>query len=317
MLRDDDPFTPLLQQFLNTNYETGTRLSENEDGPKPENPLIFFNRHIDSTLLLKRIKRAPWIPKELGEICENAIKEFTDAGHTFVQNFEYTERFQSYPTDGNSCRDVAEYHFKRIANPCNAYASKLLFHPNDPAWFSFIASRRTWSTDIDYVFCSSGDAAIIKPKGADIGDREYDIPPQTRSTLDTWVLPTINKLRDLKSIFDYEFFIKTKKAETLLGKMNSCTQFKWEIPTVRGSLGLPESSPPPDLPIIQSLFPSLGNVTHRTLPSRKEATSAKAATKKRKLVAPLQNTQKREAQYRMNVDHYIQKVRSEQLSCAS
>lgn len=312
MIRDDDPFAPLLQQFLETNYESEERSSENPNGPNPENPLVFFNRHIDSTLLLKGIKRAPWILKDLGKVCEDVIKEFTSAGHTFIANAEYWEIFDSSPNDGSSCGDVADYHFKRIGNPCNAYASKFLFHPDDPAWFSFITSRRSWSSDVDYSFSSPGDTAIIKPEGADTGDREYSIPPETRSTLDTWVIPTINKLRDLKSLFSYEFFVKAKKAEALLGKMSPCTQFKWEIPTVSGATALVNPSPSMDSPIIHSLFPSLGYMNTRTVISATDTTSVKTANKKRKLVAPLRSTQGREPQYRMNVHHTIQRVSSEQ-----
>ncbi|PPQ86191.1 hypothetical protein CVT25_006934 [Psilocybe cyanescens] len=305
MLPDTDPFAPQLKRFLNTNYETEERYPDSSDRPKPRHPLIFFDRHIASTLQLKSIKHAPWIPKELGRICEDTIRQFTAAGHHFIHSWRNQ---RNYPIWGRASQNVAEYHFVHIARPCNAYASRLLFNPDDPDWFSFIMSRMDWYTHIDYSFNRFGDTAVLKPKETDTGEGDYEIPPETSQILEDWVIPIINKLSGLPTIFNYEFYMKTKEAEVLLESMGPCQQFKWEIPTVKGASATLASSRPLDSPLIKAFFPSLAVLKHAKPSSRKETTSLNTTTKKRKVVAPLRKTQGRELQYRVNAHHFIQKA---------
>ncbi|KAH9474859.1 hypothetical protein JR316_0013327 [Psilocybe cubensis] len=300
MIRNHDPFALALRQFLDAGYEYAEPYPDNSNNPEPVNPLIFYDRHVASTLVLKNIKRAPWIARELAKICENTIKEFTMAGHKFIDNRDYRKLFHKQPSYNRYCDGVADYHFDHISLPCSAYASKLLFSPNDPRWFTFIVPRKGAYQDIHYSFRCSGDTAIIKPKGEDIGDREYDIPPETRSTLDRYTLSKINKLRDMNSIFNYEFFIKAKPAEALLKKMDCWGPFKWEMPTVTGAPVLPVSPPHKDSDIIQLFFPALNSETPRPLSTRKGNTSPKPARMKR-IVAPLRRNNGGESKYRINV----------------
>ncbi|KAH9474862.1 Serine/threonine-protein kinase pak-1 [Psilocybe cubensis] len=307
MILNGDSFAPTLRQFLDTGYKFERGYPDDTNNPEPQNPLLFYNRHVASTLLLKNVRRAPWIPTDLSKICEDAIREFTMAGHTFVDNLHYRGIFREDYIYNGRCSGVADYHFDRVSKPCNAYASKLLFTPEDPAWFSFIVSRRDRSTRAQYSFRCAGDTAIIKPKKEDLGNKEYNIPPERRSTLDHGALQKINKLRDKKSIFNYEFFIKAEAGEALLRKMNCWGTFKWDMPTATGAPELPLLPPHRDSPIIQTLFPSLYTTTPRPLSTRKGSPSTKSGRIRRKLVAPLRNAQRDESKYRINAHHYIQK----------
>ncbi|KAH9474857.1 Mitogen-activated protein kinase kinase 5 [Psilocybe cubensis] len=305
MIRTDDPFIPVLRQFLESCYEPFTSYSSYN--PDPEHPLIFHDRHIASALLLKNVKHGAWIMKELSNLCEDTIKDFTAAGHTFIENRNYWEKFRRPSEYVSYCEDIAKRHFVRTSIPCNAYASKLLFSPNDPIWFNFINARLSGSHIARRSFCCTGDTAIIKPEGEDTGDRKFKIPPETRSTLGNRALSNLNKLRDMDNIFNYEFFVATKTAEALLDRMGCWGEFKWEMPTVTGAHVLPASLPGKDSPFIQSLFPLLGVEPLRPLPIHMGTSSRKSAHA-RKVVAPLTNTRRAKSKYRINVHHYIQKA---------
>ncbi|KAH9474846.1 hypothetical protein JR316_0013314 [Psilocybe cubensis] len=309
MIQNDDPFAPVLLRFLESGYKFEEPFPDYRDNPEPSNPLNLYDRHLSPSLLLKNIRHAPWITKELSKICEDTITEFTSAGHKFDKNRNYWKHFREKTYD-NDCVGVADCHFDRISVPCNAYASKLLFSPNDPVWFSFLVPRVNRSYTPQKSFRCDGEISMIKPKKKDNGDRELEIPPETRSTLDSDTLSKIDKLRGLKSIFNYEFFIKAKSAEALLNKMNRWGAFKWEMPTVTGAPALPTSPPCMDSPIIHSLFPSID-----TSNPRSTLASTKPPGTKRKVIAPMKSNEKGESRYRINAQHYIQKAWVDAVDC--
>lgn len=157
-------------------------------------------------------------------------------------------------SDTNS-EDVAQYHFDRIARRCNAYASKILFNPKDPAWLSFVVSQMEFPPSPEYGFDLYGSTSVISPRKPGSEEEMSAISPETLQTLDDWVrsfrsLPNL-ALSHLSSTLNFTPKPKTGSAycEVYLLVRNSSGKFRrplvlsqWQYRSIRHSLTLPSSS---------------------------------------------------------------------------
>lgn len=298
MISGDD----LLHQFLNVNYEVEQRL---QWAPLPTQPLTFFDRHISTGLRLNSIKRAPWITKALTEICEETIRDFAAAGHYFIGSQDYRLRMSTYPLTETRSDSVANYHFAIISRRCNAFASRLLFNPDDPQWFSFLApgfDRR------EHSFYQCGGIDIKETKETDLSKEDFSVPPETLQSLADWVIPTVVKLNQSPWIVNHEFYVNNKQAQDLLEKMGPCSEFSWEHSMTSGASAIPASERPLDSQFMKTLFPAMrpSGLHDKTL--AKGAIPTRTPNKRRKVFPPIQRTVRRERPYRMNANHYIQMV---------
>ncbi|KAH9474899.1 hypothetical protein JR316_0013367 [Psilocybe cubensis] len=297
MIPDSHLPAPALHRFLHEHFELDPLGTGRFTCSRPRNPVLFFNRHLAVGHQLKRVEHAAWIPQQLARLCEDAIIQFTEHGHSFDETSGYKKTKYGATVSGANSEDVAAHHVGHMAARCNAYASKLMFNPKDPTWFSFVQSNIECSPNSEHSFNLCGTTTVVARK------------TEILQTLDEWALSTIDRLSTVPSLFNFEFFAKNKDGERLLRSMVSSTSFKWEAPTTTGVIAMESSHQPPlDSPFLKSLFPSLKGVpTNRT--SQGAGPSLPLFSVKRSsLVAPSRHNKDRDLDYRINPNHYIQKA---------
>jgi len=304
-LSDDDPFAPILNDFMNSNYDpllAGP--TRGDDPPSASYPLKFYDHHTASNLLLKSIKPAPWLPENLSAICDSSIEEYLRAGHTFnPHGFPFQTDF---PENCIHADDVARIYHNFIGEQCAAFATKFLFTPDEPGWFPFMVYYTGFDADpfrARTVYESVDPEIDAEPGQSD----PIIIPPSIRERLDDSVISTLTKLRQ-KDLAYCNFYVLTKQAEKLLLKMGPVKDFKWVMPRTKGLPPAPCRPTPADSSCLGILFPSMLD-TRVTARMGKEL-PVKSDKSNRKIVPAPRVTKARQQRYRPDANHFIQEVRN-------
>ncbi|KAJ3503834.1 hypothetical protein NLJ89_g8253 [Agrocybe chaxingu] len=139
MLPPDDPFGNSLKLMLEANYHPSSIKQPARVKPvdATSSPLTFYDRHISSNLILKRVILLPSIPKSLSGICEQALQTFTQNGRTFSP-YE-SALFQVANGILHDAFQVADYYQTEFGQICQRFASKLLVTPGLQGWHSVFA----------------------------------------------------------------------------------------------------------------------------------------------------------------------------------
>ncbi|KAF8954107.1 hypothetical protein BDZ97DRAFT_1928824 [Flammula alnicola] len=114
MLSPDDPFAPVLKDALDYNYPP---LKTRPDIHQViQNPITFYDRHIDSNLILKHVAPAPSLPQDLSAKWDGMLGAFTAAGRHFHRD-DYLFP-QDKPANMHDSKAVGEQYYTCVArNP--------------------------------------------------------------------------------------------------------------------------------------------------------------------------------------------------------
>ncbi|KAF8959546.1 hypothetical protein BDZ97DRAFT_1390726 [Flammula alnicola] len=240
MLSPDDPFAPILEGTLDYNFPP---LKNQPDVPRAiQNPITFYDRHIDSSLILKHVTAATSLPQDLSDKFDTMVEAFTTSGHHF-----YREGYlfpQDEPGTMHYSDSVGEEYDACVACACINYASKLCIHPDDLTWsslFSFSTFNLGYD-DEENLFLAEGR---LYPSYDSLSSDPY-IPQSLVQSLDK---ATFDMMEEFPRIFPWlavwSFLALTKSGETLVTRLKAASQFKWEG---AHTIGYPATYPlPPPL----------------------------------------------------------------------
>ena len=231
MLPDDDPFCPHLHEILSLNYDA----NELVIGPDQEVsflcPLSFYDRHIASNLVLKRVCILPFLPDTLSTICEDTIRTFLAQGHKFpVTGYCGAWGVAPLPQVRESL-SVYEYYDRKIGEALPQFPFILFMDPEHISWLSaFIFQRNSIHSPRD--FLTEAGFQIARPECfpdfLKIKDEDSEsVYKPLASTLREWASRYPN-------IAIWEFYSMSKVAKKLLGKMQAMASFKWKTSHTKG-----------------------------------------------------------------------------------
>jgi hypothetical protein len=127
MLLDDGLFEKQLPQTFHFNVTTCRRTSPKDC--KPHHPVSFYDRHLDTNLVLKHVEINLSIPKLLYQLYKKEVKGFIDAGHSLSR--DAFSPFKAFELIDDSESTETGYHYE--SNVCYSMTSRILFHPNYPS----------------------------------------------------------------------------------------------------------------------------------------------------------------------------------------
>ncbi|KAF8954477.1 hypothetical protein BDZ97DRAFT_1864931 [Flammula alnicola] len=161
----------------------------------PTYPISFYDRHLDSNLILKRVEYMPCIVQLLSEVCEEEITSFVAGGGTF------NPQEGCLPPNNDTIHlfrdswDVANRYKENAGEYLHSIVSKLYFHPYYREWdslFDFNVVR-----DRTQLFMT--EASLLR----DLAMRSPELA--------TW-----------------EFYVMTSSGQNVLKTMRNAGNFKWE-----------------------------------------------------------------------------------------
>ncbi|KAF8954105.1 hypothetical protein BDZ97DRAFT_2082013 [Flammula alnicola] len=243
MLSSDDPFASILEDALEYNYPP---LKTRPDVPQAiQNPITFYDRHIDSNLILKHVKAAPSLSQDLSAEWDRMLGAFTAAGHHFYRH-DYLFP-QNDPATMDDSEDVGEQYYACVARACIRYASKLCIHPQELAWsclFGF-STFNVGYDDEENLFLREGR---LFPFYKSLSSNPF-IP---QSLVESFDKATFDMMEEFPRTFPWlavwSFFALTKSGETLVTRMKATPQFKWEGAHTTGYPTTTPLRPPLDAP---------------------------------------------------------------------
>ncbi|KAF8950923.1 hypothetical protein BDZ97DRAFT_2085183 [Flammula alnicola] len=111
MLSPDDPFAPVLKDALDYNYPP---LKTRPDIHQViQNPITFYDRHIEASLILKHVAPVPSLPQDLSAKWDGMLGAFTAAGRHFHRD-DYLFP-QDKPANMHDSKAVGEQYYTCVA----------------------------------------------------------------------------------------------------------------------------------------------------------------------------------------------------------
>ncbi|KAJ3515649.1 hypothetical protein NLJ89_g1617 [Agrocybe chaxingu] len=220
-----------------TSYNIQSYLRWAGEEPAPNCPITFYDRHVDSNLILKNVKRLPLLPGYLSEVANKAVANILSIDFAFNPGaYAYPQRVPP-PNFSSGCH-VYDHYREFVGLISLRYASKLYLTPKDPTWqpcFVLDFDSRDGDFSASATSCLCYDPSRLKEK-----DPRYGmIDPDKRDML--------SRLAETyPEISTWEFFPLTTSAKNLINRMRPVGPFQSETPGTIGYPSLNSSDPPPD-----------------------------------------------------------------------
>ncbi|KAF5309238.1 hypothetical protein D9619_012713 [Psilocybe cf. subviscida] len=242
-LLPDDPLLPRFRAVLDRNFPSLSTV-EDLDRAIPR-PIGFYDRHLSSHLILKRVRIIPSLHESLANSIIDPLKVFSDKGHTLkYEEYDFISRTLPREPVGQAT-SVALAYDDIFASEMVHIATKMLFTPETPEWIpvmNFIPGDYEalpgvlFFTEARHVVNSDGKTVRIQPS--------YLAPKLPLAARDL--------ANDLGRVFEWishwSFFSHTKWGRSVVSLMPSMTNFNWEC---AHTTGVPVAKPlvpnrPPD-----------------------------------------------------------------------
>ncbi|KAF4622915.1 hypothetical protein D9613_001544 [Agrocybe pediades] len=209
---------------------------------EPEDtPLDFYDRHISSTLLCKRVASFPSMASVLSKTCDEAFSKFYKEGRhlspTGRSRIHNVALMSSIAFDKS--HSIGEYYELYVGIPINAYAIKFYINPYSTSWDSAFLFDQQYEDYNASNFVSEwklqlyhGSPRVFEPTVAGM--------PESK----------IQQYEDLLEQYPFialwHFYPRTASGKSLLKNMLPQQSFLWECARTAGYKNKSLTPPPPD-----------------------------------------------------------------------
>jgi len=314
MVPEDDPFYQNLQTILGANFPPSIcKSSRHRSAVGPTNsPLSFYDRHISSTLCLKRITplAASDLARNLSQLLDNKLKDFVEKGHRFPA---YADMDPHLPDDSYwnaPSHGLLNYYMLHVGILANFVASRILLYPEQPQWESLFALYSRGEMDsTDFV------SEMWLSVAYNLDSKSFTPSTKFLDGLDQSIK---DKAKTLAEKYDHlatwHIFSLCESATNMFRTLVDDCNFEWELPRTSGSALLPFQTAPIDAEAtLKTLLPTervhiqgvnVGNAAMHSGTPDSNNTSPLLISKS---VVPLSIAPRKRPE-RLEFRHYIQKV---------
>ncbi|KAF8971167.1 hypothetical protein BDZ97DRAFT_2054891 [Flammula alnicola] len=224
MSEDRDPFEDALEQTLDFNMSRLLDLRPDYlEFLDPTCPISFYDRHLDSNLILKHVEYMPCIVQLLSEVCEEEITSLVAGGRPFNPQEGYLPPNNHEIQPFRDSWDVADRYKENAGQFLHSIVSKLYFHPDYQkrgSVFDFNVVR-----DRTQLFMTSAQLRVRRTHY-----KPYDLA--VGEVLEHIADADADRLRDLAArspeLATWEFYVPTSSGEKVLKTLRNTGNFKWE-----------------------------------------------------------------------------------------
>jgi hypothetical protein len=307
MLSDDGLFEKTMAEALHFNMNT--LRCQNPKDYKPHHPVSFYDRHLDTKMILKHIEINPSIPQFLFQLCKNEVKDFLDAGHS-LEAGEFST-FKPFQLRGGAESSETGLHYSLyVSRCCYSITSRIFFHPNYPS------SGSVFSFAVKSV---EGPGTKFLAEGSLSVDIRLTNPPDQAKPVPLFEKldeSTTSRLKDLAMhsarLAIWELYAMTPPAHKLLRSIQT-SDFKWDKSHIRGVPPDPHCSQVPKdaNTILLRKIHQVAPLGKRTTTTRRTASNPLGSTRTSCVkVAPAlpYHANVKGRPYRPDPSHYLQRA---------
>ncbi|PPR00328.1 hypothetical protein CVT26_009743 [Gymnopilus dilepis] len=291
--RESDLFAPIFRETLDANYHPGiSQHKANLEHLVPQSsPILFYDRHIASNLVLKNVIHLPSLIRLISKVFDNAVQNFLQEGHKFCTTgyaFPLIPRIEFF----RDAYSTSAYYRGFVGNLGVRYAYKLALHPE----------RVSWESPFEIVEEPLGSQYLFKTEAwMDLTPEMKDFPELMDGVDGALEVKLENLLHRFPRLATWQMFAMTDTATKLLRYSAKDSSFKWEACRTLGMKINAAPNIPPDAP--KSLI-SAG--TSKRSKRRVGLLKKQNARVKFNKVVTVPEMPSKPKQYRPEFSHYIQ-----------